>query len=123
MNEIECTVYNAPALAKAMGISRTAAYNLMNRADFPSFRAGRKPIVRVTDLDEWIDEQVKKERLRKEGQANDDHKRMGIRSVAAGCNGRGVPGGGSCLVQAGRAARPEGGPEDVRDVQEVWRRA
>ena len=53
---------------------------------------------------------------------NEHHKRMGIRAVAAGRNGRRVPGGGPCLVQAGRAARPEGGPEDVRDVQEVWRR-
>ena len=44
---------------------------------------------------------------------------MGLRTVAAGRNGRRVPGGGPCLVQAGRAARPEGGPEDVRDVQEI----
>ena len=41
---------------------------------------------------------------------NEHHKRMGIRAVAAGRNGRGVPGGGPCLVQAGRAARPEGRP-------------
>ena len=26
------------------------------------------------------------------------------------------------MAVGGRAARPEGGPEDVRDVQEVWRR-
>lgn len=54
---------------------------------------------------------------------NEHYKRMGLRAVAAGCNGRRVPGSGPSVVQAGRAAGPEGGPEDVRDVQEVWRRA
>ena len=69
MNEIERTTYNAPDLAQALGISRTAAYNLMNRADFPSFRSGcKRLLVRVSDLNEWIDGQIKKEQLRKEGQ-------------------------------------------------------
>lgn len=39
-------------------------------------------------------------------------------AMAVGCLAAG-PG----LVQAGRAAGPEGRPQDVRDVQEVWRRA
>ena len=45
--------YNAPELALLLGISRSAAYNLMHRADFPSFRIGAvdKPhqIFRLTD--------------------------------------------------------------------------
>lgn len=70
MNEIERTTYNAPDLAQALGISRTAAYNLMNRADFPSFRSGcKRLLVRISDVDKWIDERISEEQLRKEGQA------------------------------------------------------
>lgn len=49
--------YNAPELALLLGISRSAAYNLMHRADFPSFRIGRRLLVWQDKLIEWLNTQ------------------------------------------------------------------
>ena len=51
--------YNAPELALLLGISRSAAYNLMHRADFPSFRIGKRLLVKRDKLTEWLDAQGK----------------------------------------------------------------
>lgn len=51
--------YNAPELALLLGISRSAAYNLMHRADFPSFRIGKRLLVKQDKLTEWLDAQGK----------------------------------------------------------------
>lgn len=48
---------NASDLARILGISRTAAYNLMHRADFPSFRIGRRLLVWQDKLIEWLNTQ------------------------------------------------------------------
>lgn len=63
MQEVARITYTAPELAKALGVSRAGAYNLMNCESFPSFRIGRKPVVRKEALEEWIKEQ---EGLKKE---------------------------------------------------------
>ncbi len=39
----------------AMGIPRAAAYNLFNRADFPTIRIGRRLFVRSSKLYEFLD--------------------------------------------------------------------
>ena len=39
--------YSAPEVAQLLGISRSAAYNLMHRDDFPSFRIGKRWLVRT----------------------------------------------------------------------------
>ena len=49
--------YSAPELAILLGISRSAAYNLMHRADFPSFRIGKRLLVKRDKLTEWLDAQ------------------------------------------------------------------
>ena len=41
--------YNAPELALLLGISRSAAYNLMHRADFPSFRISKRLLVKQAE--------------------------------------------------------------------------
>ena len=51
--------YNAPELALLLGISCSAAYNLMHRADFPSFRIGKLLLVKQDKLTEWLDAQGK----------------------------------------------------------------
>lgn len=51
--------YSAPELAILLGISRSAAYNLMHRADFPSFRIGKRLLVKRDKLTEWLDAQDK----------------------------------------------------------------
>lgn len=42
--------YSAPELAILLGISRSEAYNLMHRADFPSFRIGKRLLVKRDKL-------------------------------------------------------------------------
>ena len=50
---------NATDLSKLLGISRTAAYNLMHRADFPSFRIGKRLLIQQDKLMSWVNEQTK----------------------------------------------------------------
>ena len=51
--------YSAPELAALLGISRSAAYNLMHRADFPSFRIGKRLLVQQDKLMSWVNGQTK----------------------------------------------------------------
>lgn len=51
------TTLSVAEVAKYLGISRTLAYELVHREDFPSFRpkpGGRRILVRQDDLDQWI---------------------------------------------------------------------
>lgn len=41
-------------LAEALGISRTNAYELMKRPDFPSARLGKRIVIPVAALNEWL---------------------------------------------------------------------
>ena len=50
--------YTQPELAARLGISRSAAYNLMHRADFPSFRIGKRLLVTQDKVFEWVDAQT-----------------------------------------------------------------
>ena len=45
-------------MAETLGISRTTAYELVNREDFPSMRIGQRIIVPVDALDRWLDRGV-----------------------------------------------------------------
>lgn len=43
---------------EALGIGRNAVYNLVNRADFPKIRMGRKLIIPRDAFLRWLDEQT-----------------------------------------------------------------
>ena len=47
-------------LREYLGIGRATAYELVNSEDFPSFRIGRKILINVDALQEWIDQNTKK---------------------------------------------------------------
>ena len=51
---------NADTLAKVLGVSRASAYELMREKDFPSFRIGKRILVRKENLIEWIEKRSKK---------------------------------------------------------------
>ena len=55
-------VYTAYDLRDILGISQTAAYNLMHAKSFPSFRIGGAKkgnlVVRESDLNKWIEAQI-----------------------------------------------------------------
>lgn len=42
-------------LASILGISRNKAYELVNRADFPKYRVGRKIIISKRHFVAWMD--------------------------------------------------------------------
>lgn len=41
--------------ARLLGVSRPTLYQLLNRADFPSFRVGSRVLISVAGLQDWID--------------------------------------------------------------------
>lgn len=45
--------------ARLLGVSRPTLYQLLNRADFPSFRVGSRVLISVAGLQDWIDRQTK----------------------------------------------------------------
>lgn len=56
---MERLTYNAPEVAQLLGISRSAAYNLMHREDFPSFHIGRRWLVTKDSLHAWLKDKSK----------------------------------------------------------------
>ena len=50
--------YTVPELAKALGIGRNVAYELVQRADFPAVRLSeRRIVVPVDGLKIWLEQQ------------------------------------------------------------------
>ena len=45
-------------LQHALGIGRNQAYDLVNRADFPKIRVGRKILIPRDALIRWLDKQT-----------------------------------------------------------------
>ena len=50
-------VLSAPMLAKALSTSRSGAYALLHRADFPTLHIGNRMLVRKVMLIDWLKEQ------------------------------------------------------------------
>ena len=58
-DKLEPLAVGATEAARLLGISRSTLYQLLNRADFPSFRVGGRVLISVAGLQEWIDRQTK----------------------------------------------------------------
>lgn len=43
-----------PDAVKATGISRSSLYEAMKRGDLPARKAGRRTLIRVTDLENYL---------------------------------------------------------------------
>lgn len=54
---IALSVTQAAAL---LGVSRPTVYQLMNRADFPSFRIGARRLISRAGLERWVQEQAER---------------------------------------------------------------
>lgn len=48
-------VFGPAELAIILGVSKNTAYRLVNKPDFPKFRAGRKIIISKKQFIEWMD--------------------------------------------------------------------
>ena len=47
-------------LSKYLGIGRATAYELVNSEGFPSFRIGKKILINVDALKDWINQNIQK---------------------------------------------------------------
>ena len=48
---------NAAQIACALGISKSCAYTLLHRDDFPTVRIGRRMLVSKTKFETWLESQ------------------------------------------------------------------
>ena len=53
--------FGPSTVAEVMGLSRTKAYALVNRPDFPKLRVGKKIIIIKSHFIRWLDEQIANE--------------------------------------------------------------
>lgn len=58
---MERMALSVPEVQKALGIGRNSVYNLVNRADFPKIRMGRKIIIPRDAFLRWLDQQTASE--------------------------------------------------------------
>ena len=62
--QVRCTMekryYSQKDIREITGISRAQVYNIMNRADFPAIRIGKRIIVPIEAFNRWLDEQTQK---------------------------------------------------------------
>lgn len=57
---MEKLTMNVADLQQALGIGRAQAYELVNRADFPTIRLGRKIIIPKDGFMRWLERQTEK---------------------------------------------------------------
>ena len=58
-DKLDPLAVSAAEAARLLGVSRPTLYQLLSRADFPSFRVGGRVLVSVAGLQDWIDRQTK----------------------------------------------------------------
>lgn len=60
-DKLEPMAVSTAEAARLLGVSRPTLYQLLNRADFPSFRVGSRVLISVAGLQAWIDRQTKED--------------------------------------------------------------
>lgn len=58
-DKLEPLAVNTTEAARLLDVSRPTLYQLLNRPDFPSFRVGKRVLVSVAGLQEWVNQQAK----------------------------------------------------------------
>lgn len=51
-------VYSVTETGLVLGLSRPMVYQLLNRADFPSFKVGRRTLISADGLRAWVQKQA-----------------------------------------------------------------
>ena len=62
MNEIPLMALNLEEAAKAINVSRPTMLTIARRADFPAFRTGKRWIIPIDALRQWLNDQASPER-------------------------------------------------------------
>ena len=55
---VDRVALTVPEVAEALGVGLSSAYQLIHRADFPSFRIGRSIRISRAKLAEWVEQQA-----------------------------------------------------------------
>lgn len=58
-DKLEPLAVSAPEAARLLGVSKPTLYELMGREDFPAFKLGRRTLISVDGLREWVRNQTK----------------------------------------------------------------
>lgn len=53
-DKMEPMAVSAPEAARLLGVSKPTLYELMGREDFPAFKLGRRTLISVDGLREWV---------------------------------------------------------------------
>lgn len=54
MNTINKLTYTVEEMGEALGISRCKAYQLANSKNFPKIRIGKRIVIPINALNEWL---------------------------------------------------------------------
>ena len=54
---VDKITFNASDIAQLLGISRSAAYELMHREDFPTITIGKRMVVLHKQFYDWVNQQ------------------------------------------------------------------
>lgn len=60
-DKLEPLAVSPAECARLLGVSRPKVYDLLHQSDFPSFKLGRRTLVSVDGLREWISRQTQLE--------------------------------------------------------------
>ncbi len=55
---VERFAFSPSEAAEALGVSRPTVYQLMHRADFPSFKVGSRTLISAEGLRRWVEAQA-----------------------------------------------------------------
>lgn len=55
---MEKVALNVTEVAAALGVSRPVVYQLLKRADFPSFKIGKRTLVSREALQKWVENET-----------------------------------------------------------------
>lgn len=58
--QLEPMAVSAQEAARLLGVSKPKVYELMGRADFPSFKLGSRTLISVDGLRSWVKAQAEK---------------------------------------------------------------
>lgn len=58
MDRMEPLAVSLTEAARLLGVSRPTIYRYIHRTDFPAFRLGRRTLVSVDGLRDWISKQA-----------------------------------------------------------------
>jgi len=56
--DLEKLTYNVQEAAKVLGISRAKAYELVHAQDFPAIFIGRRVVIPIDALKQWLEEKT-----------------------------------------------------------------